>query len=545
MGITRPGGAVRALAVGISVALLGACAAAPAIPPPAPTPVPTLNPLFAAGVGAAVAGVVASDVTVTVDLTRDQRPISRDVYGLNGPPADVLAELRTPFNSWGGNPSSRYNWRHGYAWNTARDWNYQNTDFQNLASNTALDFLVEARENDMGVRLAVPTLGWVAKNADAAICSFPNADGSCGNAGLASCENPGTIADPTRANVPSDTESVKAWLTYLTQERGERIQYIAMDNEPELWGVTHYDVHPECTTYREMRDKYIEYATAVRSVVPDAQLAGPTTCCWFYYWNSPSGRVDKFVNGNQEFLPWFLDELRKHDQVTGIKTIDVLDIHHYPADLYNNDADAKTAAHRLRSTKALYDPMYVDESWIATPIQLIPRMKTLIAQHYPGLKLGISEWNWGADKTMNGALAIADVLGIMGREGVDYATYWRYPDLGSPGMFAFKLFTNYDDNGGSFGGTAVFATSTNVDRVSSYAAADETTGRITVLLVNKSVSESSIVALQGAHMTGPAALFRYSQAAPDRIVESPLTLDPAQTLTLPPSSITLLVIERS
>jgi hypothetical protein len=29
-------------------------------------------------------------------------------------------------------------------------------------------------------------------------------------------------------------------------------------------------------------------------------------------------------------------------------------------------------------------------------------MKQLLAEHYPGTKLGISEWNWGADKTTNG-----------------------------------------------------------------------------------------------------------------------------------------------
>ena len=30
--------------------------------------------------------------------------------------------------------------------------------------------------------------------------------------------------------------------------------------------------------------------------------------------------------------------------------------------------------------------------------------------------LAIGEWNWGAEKTVNGALAIADVLGIFGRD---------------------------------------------------------------------------------------------------------------------------------
>ena len=48
---------------------------------------------------------------------------------------------------------------------------------------------------------------------------------------------------------------------------------------------------------------------------------------------------------------------------------------------------------------------------------------------------------------MNGALAIADVLGIYGREGVDAAAYWRNPPVGSPGCFAFKMHGNYDGAG--------------------------------------------------------------------------------------------------
>ena len=62
--------------------------------------------------------------------------------------------------------------------------------------------------------------------------------------------------------------------------RGSGTRYIALDNEPELWGYTHYDVHPTCTTFQEIFDKYVAYASAVREVAPDAELAGPVMCCW-------------------------------------------------------------------------------------------------------------------------------------------------------------------------------------------------------------------------------------------------------------------------
>ncbi len=144
-------------------------------------------------------------------------------------------------------------------------------------------------------------------------------------------------------------------MRHLFVEQGFKVRFIAMDNEPELWGYTHYDVHPDCTTYQEILDKYLEYATAVRAVAPDAELTGPVTCCWYFYWNSAAGAADKQKHGGQDFLPWFLDQVRQHDQTAGQQTLNVLDIHYYPEGLYNQKVDPETSAHRLRSTRSLWD----------------------------------------------------------------------------------------------------------------------------------------------------------------------------------------------
>ena len=55
----------------------------------------------------------------------------------------------------------------------------------------------------------------------------------------------------------------------------------------------------------------------------------------------------------------------------------------------------------------IYDPHYMLVGALT-----VVRMNQLIEAYYPGTRLGISEWNFGADETMNGALAIADVLGM-------------------------------------------------------------------------------------------------------------------------------------
>ena len=150
-------------------------------------------------------------------------------------------------------------------------------------------------------------------------------------------------------------------------------------------------------------------------------------------------------------------------------------MHFYPqTDVYNDELDRETAARRLRSVRALWDETYEDESWINTPIEFVPRMQRTIEATYPGLPLMISEWNFGADSSTNGAVAIADVLGVYGREGVYAAAYWRSPEPASPGYFAFKMHGNYDDNGSSFSGATVPATSIDPSVVGVYGALDGT-----------------------------------------------------------------------
>ena len=113
-------------------------------------------------------------------------------------------------------------------------------------------------------------------------------------------------------------------------------------------------------------------------------------------------------------------------------------------------------------------------------------MHEWIDQYYPGTALAINEWNWGADETVNGALAIADVLGIFGREGVDMAAYWTYPPVGSPGAQAFRVFTNYDGAGGGFGDQSLpVTTSVDPDDVSVFANLDTLTDDVVLVAINK------------------------------------------------------------
>ena len=81
-----------------------------------------------------------------------------------------------------------------------------------------------------------------------------------------------------------------------------------------------------------------------------------------------------------------------------------------------------------------------------------------------------SEYNWGGLEAIKGALAQADVLGIFGREGLDLATLWSPPTINQPGMFAFRMYRNYDGQGSAFGETSLQAASADQDKLAVYAA---------------------------------------------------------------------------
>jgi hypothetical protein len=75
---------------------------------------------------------------------------------------------------------------------------------------------------------------------------------------------------------------------------------------------------------------------------------------------------------------------------------------------------------------------------------LIPRAKKWIEEYYPGTKLGITEYNWGAEADMSGAIALADSLGIFAEQKLDLACYWTWPPPKTKTELAFRLFRNVD-----------------------------------------------------------------------------------------------------
>ena len=478
-------------------------------------------------------------------------PISPHIYGINFADPALVAELGLGLVRWGGNATTRYNWQLDTS-NRASDWFFENIPndvpvSQLPESSTANGFVSDSRGAGADVIMTMPLIGWTPKDRTYAGCSFrvsvygaqqstdPWAP-DCGN-GRRPDGSLITGNNPNDASTPIDESFVTAWVNHLSSLHGSAAQggvrFYSLDNEPMLWNSTHRDVYPAPASYDELRNRTLQYAAAIKGADPTAQTLGPVVWGWtayFYsaldvaaggaWWQNP---LDRNAHGGTPFIPWYLQQMAAYEQQHGSRLLDYLDLHYYPQApgvTLSNDTSSSTQALRLRSTRALWDPTYVDESWIGEPVRLLPRMREWVDQNYPGTRLALTEYNWGAFGHINGALAQADVLGIFGREGLDLATLWVQPDSEDPVAYAFRMYRNYNGAGGRFGELSVHAASGDQGALAIYAARRGQDGALTVMIINKTGSSlSSAVALDGFSPGGSAEVYRYSAANPNSIVQ--------------------------
>ncbi len=526
---------------------------------------------------------IYNGVVVQLDADKPGVDISPYIYGLAGSDAqdpNYAARLHTPLFRWGGNPSTRYNWVQGNAWNNGRDFEFRNTSYANTgdAATAAISGTLQANSTML---LTIPTIGWVAKNSDQNTRSMGVPDHGGSPLAIGSSLIVGYDPGPNRAltSVPSYARKKAAFVTYpdpqspavyqdewvasLVQRFGPAskggVKFYAMDNEPDLWSETHTDVHPARMGYDDMLAQFTDYASAVKDVDPSAQITGPVVWGWTsYLWSELDRGNDNFktaadrqAHHNLPFIAWFLDQLKQYETKNGKRLLDVLDIHYYPQanGVYQGKTDPDSNALRLRSTQSLWVSRYTDESWINQPINLIPRMRDWINSYYPGTKLGISEWNFGADNTLNGGLTISTVLGLFGREGVYLANYWRYPPAESPGFYAFKMYTNYDDKGSTFGDKSLPVKVSNEQKISCFAALDSKSGKLNIILINNQPDQSQAVRIDLAKpVPGQlASLYQISTVTGNKLAARPgLSISAATNnfeIVLPAYSSTLVSLQ--
>jgi hypothetical protein len=500
---------------------------------------------------------------MAVECKSPGQPVSPTIFGIAW--ADTDKDIGATAHRWGGNTTSRYNYKLG-AWNTANDWFWQNIKIDSHEV-----FLGKVAEKGGLAAITVPIMGWVAK--DTSSSSFPvsvfgaqeKTDPDHPDFGNGKKPDGKTLVapkEPTRTSVavtPEDVSDFVKKVRAYEKKIGKKLVFEwILDNEPGLWSTTHRDVHPNPLTYDELLERTIAYGTAIRKADPDAIIAGPTSYGWWEYFYSTKdhdegfrSKPDRKAHGDVPLIAWYLQKLAEHEKKTGVRILDVLDVHIYPqADNVQGpdgqggdgggETDRKTNDLRFRTTRSLWDRDYVDESWIKEAVYLIPRMKDLIAQNYPGRAFQIGEYNFGAEAHPAGGVALAEVLGRFALNGVSHAFYWTFPKKPKPAYWAFRAYRNYDGNGGHFQDRIV--PSSSPSGTSLYASRDESGKKWVIIALNFSADrpEDASIELKGCVAPGALKSFVYTGGDQGFIAGDAKLEGTALKTKLPPYSITVM-----
>jgi hypothetical protein len=515
-------------------------------------------------------------VTITVDPTANRHPIDPNIYGVAHATTSQLTDLNTPLNRNGGNNTTRYNWQLN-ADNRGNDWYYESiADTSATAGERGDTFIANSRAASAQAMLTIPTIDWVAKVgpgrsklAGFSIAKYgPQSDSDwqwfpdAGN-GVRADGSFVTGNDPVDANVASTSAFQQSWVQHLVSRWGTNtaggLRYYILDNEPSLWHSTHRDVRPTGATMDEIKSRMVDFAMKIKAVDSSALVVGPEEWGWSGYFYSGfdqqygslhgwSVLPDRNNHGGADYLTWLLGQLKQASTSSGQRLLDVLTVHYYPqGGEFSDDVSSAMQLRRNRSTRSLWDPTYVDETWINDRVQLVRRLKTWVSTSYPGTLVGITEYNWGAENHINGATTQADVFGIFGREGLDMAARWATPGASTPTYKAMKMYRNYDGNKSTFGETSVAATTPNPDAVSAFAAIRTIDGALTVMVINKQLSTSpvSTINLSTFAHRGSAQVWQLTASNVITHLSDVTVSGTTLVTTLPAQSITLFVIPRT
>jgi hypothetical protein len=476
-------------------------------------------------VGAALSlAAHAQAPTLSVDPTVNRNPISPEIYGIAsyGLDATFAQQIQVGNIRWGGDGTTRYNWMVDSS-NAGFDWYF-------MGGSGATTPPVPGASADMMVKsyapasalITIPIIPYVNKSF-AWSCSFPTSvygaqqstnpyvhpnGEDCGNS-LTTSGTQLSDSDIYANHINNTTTLQQQWVQHLVSTFGPGnkggVQFYQLDNEPYGWGNTHRDVMPGGTTYPNIVALGQQYAAAVKQADPTALVLGPSDFTLGGWIGNTSQQGGLFAG------EYYLQQMAAYEKQHGQRILDYFDEHYY----FNTSSPAA----QLASTRTLWDPTYNGGTWVEQydfdgPMQLIPRFKSWIAAYYPGTKLSISEYSIDSGgKTIVDAIAEMDVLGIYGREQLDFADMWNPPAPTDPIAYAFRMFRNYDGNGHAFGDVSVSATSSDQGSLSIYAAQRSSDQAVTVLVINKTTAAlTSSIAFDHLTLPANAQVYTYSAA---------------------------------
>ena len=457
----------------------------------------------------------AQAVQITVNAAVNKKKISPNIYGKNdffNHPDQFYKDAGLRFARLnGGNNASAYNWQakltvHPDWYNNVytTDWGVSaqkiNTDFPDMQGMFAFQLLGRVASNtnnnfnDWGYNQAQY---WSGVNQNLAGGGTPDPNGG-GKALVDGNPNLFSQAWPADSSVGILNHWFGANGLGLNKDQ---FVYWNMDNEVDIWNGTHDWAMPTLLSASAFMDRYIELAKKAKALYPGIKLCGPvTTSEWQWYkWSNES----IYINGR--YYPWieyFIKRLGDEYKATGIKLVDVLDIHNYPS--YNNNDAAALQGHRI-----YYDTNYdypgsngiktITGGWENTPKKqyIFKRIDDWLTEHFGanhGITPGVSEWGTqsGSNPSLESVI-YASHLGTFANNGVELFSPWNW----SVGMWeTLHLFSRYAKD------YSVSSISSLEDTVSAYTSVSQAADAMTVMIVNKDMNASRTVTV---NLTGFSA----------------------------------------
>jgi hypothetical protein len=544
-----------------------------------------------------------ADVQFTINAGQNVKAISPWIYGSNS--ANITNRTLDRF---GGNRWTAYNWETNDS-NAGKDYKYQNDNYlsaSNVPGAAVKPFLQAAAANNRPLVATVQMAGYVSADDDGpvALADFAPSSRFHEVAAKKSTIYPGSSLSlvPNTSDNYVFTDEFVNWIEQ-TKSASQEVFY-SLDNEPGLWGEklpanfdvdnwnspnqpgrTHPEIHPYAPTFAEMRDKTIAHASAIKDVNPEALVFGGVGYGWNEF-TTMQDAPDKITSpshpggdqsGEMHYNEFLLDEMRKADQqrftpeelAAGKTLMDVLDLHWYSearsgtnpnagTRITENNNSTEVVAARVQAPRSLWDPTYVETSWISQwgtwqgspgtmgPVKLLPRVQRDIDDFKPGTKIAITEYNYGGGNHISGAIAEADVLGIFGREGVFAASWWELDSGSSFVNAAFDMYRNFDGKGGQFGDTSVSADTSSIANSTIYASVDSSDPTKMILVaINRTGSPLDTgLAVTSDLRFDRAEVFQLTSSAASPVQKEDILIDQVNAFryTLPAYSVSTLVL---
>ena len=517
-------------------------------------------------------------VIINIDMTKGLKPVSPFIYGKNNVlPSTFLstgttAEIKMAneagvrfVRQGGGNNATKYNWRNKLS--SHPDWynNVYSNDWDGAAKN-----MLDKMPGVSGM-WSFQLLGKAASNT---IHNFnDNAyNGSQWWAGvnqnLAGGGKPNTVDPSGKALVEGnpdlylETWSADSTVGILDKWFGakglgydkKQIQYWDMDNEPEIWSGTHDDVMKTQCTAEEFMQLYFKVAKAARAKYPTIKLVGPVPANEWQWYNWSGGSK---INGvNYPWLEFFIKRIAEEEKTSGIKLLDVLDIHSYPGE---SDAATCVQLHRLFFDRTYVYPgangvKTVTGGWDASINKeyILGRCADWLTKYMGvnhGVTLGVTETDNASTNSNIQAVWYASVMGEFMKQGVEIFTPWSW----KVGMWeTLHLMSRYDLP------NYVQATSADETTVSAYPTVNNSTDSMSVVLVNRSLTDTKQVSLNFTGFTFEDRAYSmytlskltntetFVSHTKNALVKSDVTAQNNQiTLDLAPLSVNTLLLKRT